>query len=161
MNKETKELIKQELEALKDEQGVVHPGDVVDFAIAHPESECHKHGFNWNVQEAARAYWLHQARYLIATCIVVTYEKGSEQGTEIRAFFREGKEENQERASGYVSTETMLQDSDHRRKVIVTVIKRVLGVLNSYPLPELKPLVTLANKLLTKYRQAEKEAEVS
>lgn len=148
------ELIAQELEELKSD-GELQPQVVVDYAKSHPTSELHKH-FNWNIKEAANAYWLQQARYLISKCVVITHES-TEEPQPIRAFFREGKSESEdeERSSGYVSTEEMLKDPAQRRKIIVTTIRRCLGVLHSYPLPELKPLITAANKLLHRYQQAE------
>jgi hypothetical protein len=148
------ELIAQELETLKAD-GELQPQAVVDYAKSHPNSELHKH-FNWNVKEAANAYWLQQARYLICKCVVVHVEP-HEPPKPIRVFFREGKPENEdeERAGGYVSTEAMLADPVQRRKLIVTILKRVLGNLNSYPIPEFKTLVALARKLLQKYQQVE------
>lgn len=145
-----KELIAQELEALKTPEGVIHTQDVVNFAKSHPKSESHKH-FNWNVHEAANAYWLQQARYLITMCTVVVMEI-DDGPTEIRAWFRESKSENnqEERATGYRSTEEMLKDAAERRKIVTTTVQRALGILNSYPLRELEPLIRLANRILDK-----------
>lgn len=154
-----RELIAQELEALK-VAGELQPQSVVDYAKSHPDSELHKH-FNWDLKQAANSYWLQQARYLISKCVVIHVEP-REQPQPFRAFFREGRPEaeDEERAGGYLRTEDMLADPVQRRKIIVTTLKRVLGVLNSYPLPEFKPVVALVSKLLQKYQQQTEKLEV-
>jgi hypothetical protein len=146
-----KKLIAEELEEIRLRHGgVLEAQDVVDEAKRNHSLEIHKH-FNWNVEEAANAYWLQQARYLITVCVSVSVEPDDEP-KEVRVFFREGKAEaGEERASGYVPTAEVLKDPDGRRKLIITIIRRVLGILNSYPIAELQPIVNLCHKLLRKY----------
>lgn len=56
--------VREELEQLVDINGLLHPRAVVEWARNHPGSELHR-AFEWNVEKAAYAHWLWQARQLI------------------------------------------------------------------------------------------------
>jgi hypothetical protein len=61
--------IENELTALMDEDGILNPRRVVEWAAGNPESDLHKQ-FEWDDQKAAEGYRLHQARRLIAIHVV-------------------------------------------------------------------------------------------
>ena len=56
--------IKSEIAKLQRQDGSYHPQDLVDYAADNPDSELHK-TFQWDDQEAGRAYRLWQARETI------------------------------------------------------------------------------------------------
>lgn len=56
--------IKSEIFKLRRQDGSYHPQDLVDFAADNPDSELHK-TFQWNDEQAGRAYRLWQAREVI------------------------------------------------------------------------------------------------
>lgn len=67
MNKS--EQIRGELEALRDEDGLIHPERVVAWAQEHAESALHSQ-FEWDDNKAAEEYRLWQARRTIAIHVV-------------------------------------------------------------------------------------------
>jgi hypothetical protein len=61
--------IRDELDALADEDGLIHPQDVVEWARSHPDSELYQK-FEWDLDKAAMAHWLYTARRLISVYVV-------------------------------------------------------------------------------------------
>ncbi|HJQ56420.1 MAG TPA: hypothetical protein VJ890_05915 [Vineibacter sp.] len=61
--------VRDELLALSDADDTIYTRRVVEWARTHPDSELHKH-FQWDVNKAAYAHWLWQARRLISVYVV-------------------------------------------------------------------------------------------
>lgn len=62
-------LIERELEQVRGNKELLHPGEVVDWAKRNPQSTLHRQ-FNWNDTDAANEYRLWQARRLIALHVI-------------------------------------------------------------------------------------------
>lgn len=63
------EKIAREVEALRRDDGLIVPEDVVRWAREHPDSALHSQ-FEWDDGKAAEAYRIWQARRVIAVCVV-------------------------------------------------------------------------------------------
>lgn len=61
--------IRDEIIALKDPGGLIHPHDLIEWARDNEDSELHGH-FEWNDTKAAHAWRLEQARGLIQVHVI-------------------------------------------------------------------------------------------
>lgn len=111
--------------------------EVVDFA-SDPATALHSQ-FEWSNEKAARSHRLDQARGIIRAFVKLLPETNNEP---IRAYVHI------EATRGYSSIEAVVRNVEQRELLVIGVLRRVLGQLTSFPLPELMELEALVRRLL-------------
>jgi hypothetical protein len=127
--------VAEELRSLRgDNAGVLDPERIVDFA-SDPETALHAK-FEWDDSVAGHKHRIWQARQLIRVYVtVLDTGKGAEP---IRMYVTTVQSE--EQPGGYRLTEEVLGDEEARHSLIIGQLNRLLSIIKSYPLPELKPI---------------------
>jgi hypothetical protein len=100
-------MIRDELEALIDTNGVLHPRTVVEWARSHPNSDLGR-SFDWDVERAAFAHWMDQARHLIQIHLVDVQEH--------RETF--SLQSDQRRGGGYRSVDVVFSTASMRAEAV-------------------------------------------
>lgn len=141
----------EELLALADDDGVIFPDQVVDWARGHPKSALHAQ-FQWDVARAAREHWLWQARQLIAVHVVD--DAGHRQTISLSIDRGHG--------GGYRPLDQVLANDELRRLAVGQAIGEALRwrERNSHLL-ELRPVFRSIERLEGKFREAAAAAEAA
>lgn len=124
MTKESREAIRIRLGEIElANGGRLTPDDVVEDA-KNPESPLHA-CFEWDIEKAASAYWIEQARTLITSIRVVTRVDK----TAVTSVFYVRDPSAADGEQGYISVATLRSDADMAREAIVSEFSRVAYVL--------------------------------
>jgi hypothetical protein len=124
MTGEQREAIRVRLGEIELENGGrLTPAAVVADA-KNPDSPLHG-CFTWDVEKAAQAYWIEQARALITSIQVVQRTDK----TSVRTVYYVRDPSAGCGEQGYVSTETLRSDKDMAREAIVAEFSRVADML--------------------------------
>lgn len=107
--------IVDEILALTDENELIHPARVVEWARENPESELHGQ-FEWDNAKAAHEYRLHQARRLIAVHVVD--DSGDRRVISLVT--------DRSKGGGYRDLQTVLSNDEMRR----IALRQALGEFN-------------------------------
>lgn len=114
--------------AKDDQDGLIQPEAVVE-AAKDPESPLH-HYFEWDVEAAAQAYWLVQARHLIGRYTVVRVDNGPQY---VNVTLRKGRPDERR---GYVPMQRAAADPDlleqivHEAEVVIVAWRNRLSAFN-------------------------------
>jgi hypothetical protein len=128
--------------------GRLDPEIILDFA-SNPKTALHSR-FNWDDAKAAHQHRLLQARNLIRV-YVKNIPVGDNLNRMTRVYVRSSTVEDE--GSGYVLTTDTLSDEEQRRRLIVSVLKRMLAHYTSYPLPELDGVATKIRSTIFEYEE--------
>ena len=110
----------QELKAIQHtNDGLLRPKDVVKFAHDHPESALNSQ-FEWDVERAAEAHWLEQARRVIRVHVEV-----SESIAEPIRVFVSLQDDRVDRGGGYRLTTTVMNDRQRRALLLHQALKEL------------------------------------
>jgi hypothetical protein len=131
--------LRGELEQLVSPDGLLHPRTVVEWARSHPESELYRQ-FQWDVEKAAWAYWLHQARQLII--IHVRDDFGQRTVFSLVSDQRHG--------GGYRDMETVLSTDEMRAEAIQQAFDELRRWRDRFThlRPELSPIFRVIDRRL-------------
>jgi hypothetical protein len=125
-------LIELELIRSRDPNGILYPERVVEFA-RDVKTALHSQ-FDWDVQRAAQAHWLEQARRIIR--VNVRLLEPSEGTGVIRAFVSVSGSGDK----GYQSSRVVLRSPTKRRELIESILDRFESTLHQHQLAELEPI---------------------
>lgn len=129
------ERVLAELLVIKGNKPAIDPEEVVAFA-AHPETALHSK-FEWDDAKAGHQYRIWQARQMLRVFVtVIDPGDGKERSVRMFAVLRE-KEAG---SSGYVPTADVLNEPLGRAELVLGLLRRLEGIVQSYPLPELQPV---------------------
>lgn len=104
------------------------------------KSELHK-CFEWNDTKAAESWRMQQARRLVCN-LVIKEERKSEQGPEVRLFFKTDADE------GYKPTVLIMQDKDEYQKLLQNALAELNAFQRKYrSLSELETVFTAIDEL--------------
>lgn len=104
------------------------------------KSELHK-CFEWNDTKAAESWRMQQARRLVCN-LVIKEERKSEQGPEVRLFFKTDANE------GYKPTVLIMQDKDEYQKLLQNALAELNAFQRKYrSLSELETVFTAIDEL--------------
>ena len=112
----------QELDALRNEEGVLDIHEVLEWATNHPKSELAK-GLEWDDDRAAFEYRLHQLRVIVASVRRVTVGGGEVQLK--RAHYSIG-------GGHYASPEAVEQDEEYQTIVLQRALRSLQGWTTRY-----------------------------
>lgn len=105
--------IGDELLALADDEGIIYPATVVDWAQSHPDSALHEQ-FEWDERRAAHQYWLYTARKLIAVHVVNV--AGERQTIALTIDYPTG---------GYRPMDSVLENAELRRQAVLQALREL------------------------------------
>ena len=119
----TKKEIQDHIRRLEKSNGTITPEMVVNDAM-DPDSPLHGE-FTWDKTEAAWAFWMHQARKLIASVkiTIITDSKTVKTVGYTRDPSKSGKEQ------GYISVEKAREDEETSRDILIEEFKRAGAAL--------------------------------
>lgn len=104
------------LDSLRDENGLIHPEDVVEAAMARPRSAMHRQ-FTWDDGEAAKRHRLSEARRLIGYVHIEIISEEDDDATS-RAFHRVRIDTDSDRNVGYSTAGTVFSREELARQVL-------------------------------------------
>jgi hypothetical protein len=132
--------VRAELESLEDENGLIMPEAVVEFA-KDPKTALHSR-FEWNDSEAAHQYRVEQARRLIR--VFVTVETVAE--TPVRAFV--SLPSDRKAGGGYRSMPAVMSDEERYRELLQCALADLRAFQTRYrAIKELEPVLREAEKV--------------
>jgi hypothetical protein len=124
MTKDQREAVRLRLAEIEMENGGRLTAAAVVEDAKSPASPLHAH-FTWDVQKAAEAHWIEQARALITSVQVVQRTDT----TSVRTVYYVRDPSAGQKEQGYVSTETLRTDADMAREALVNEFTRVADML--------------------------------
>lgn len=137
------EQLQEELTALQ-QDGVLNPDAVVDWAQAHPESQLHRE-FNWDDSEAAHQWRLSQARQLILRVKIVIHAPDQTE-MKVRRFVSLPSDRTAE--GGYRETLTVLSDDQQRAELLRSALAELKTLRRKYSqLKELAAVFSAVDEL--------------
>lgn len=113
--------IKEELLEIKGDNDLLYPGDVVDWASKHPQSDLHSR-FEWNNEKAGAAYRLWQARELIT--IHIRTEQGEPEMVSLSI--------DRKQDGGYRSIKDVVDNVELRDVMLSDAMKELSRVRSKY-----------------------------
>lgn len=137
----------------KQKGGILTPEDVVEFAKANPKSATHKR-FDWDLKSAAYSHWLEQARNILRVWVRVVDDGDTQKEMRATVSVSAPTPDNPQ-AREYQSTEIVLSNEETRRQLIYNTLRRIAGILRSYPIDELSPLSKQVDRLMVNYAPPE------
>jgi hypothetical protein len=138
--------ILEELKAIKGNKPAIDPEDVVAFA-ADETTALHSR-FEWDDSKAGHQYRVWQARHILSVYVTVVDDGGNKAPMRMFAVLRE----QDGGSTGYRTTEDVLNDPLERAELLLGLLRRLDGMLKSYPLAELEPI----RKAIDRCRKAAK-----
>lgn len=144
------------VQELERENGKARPHDLL--ALARPASSPLHALFNWNNDEAAEKWRLHQAREFIRA-VTVVYHEGEDEKWSGPAFvsvttISEDAEGKEIRDRGYMSVEKALSDPETRSQLLDEAIRQADYWKQKYRnLQELQPVVAAIEGVKAKVRK--------
>lgn len=124
ISNEQKELARQALQAIADRNGGQITPEQVIQAAKDPDSPLHSF-FTWDVDAAAHAHWLTQARSLIRS-VKIKIRTETKTVTAV-GFVRDPSKEASE--AGYVSVRSIRNDEDRKRDAMIAEFKRIASAI--------------------------------
>lgn len=128
--------ILNELEQIQGTSAVLTAEEVLSFA-QNPDTALHGH-FEWDDTKASHAYRLQQARQIIRVFFTVL-DDGAGRDVPMRIYVEAKAVE--PKVEGYNKTASVLDDPFKRQELVLTLVKRMEAIANSYPLAELRPVL--------------------
>ncbi len=148
-----KEVIKQELEEVRQRYGGVLKSEAVVEYAKNPETALHSQ-FTWDDSEAAHNYRLWQARMLIR---VVVKEAPKEEVEPMRVYVSMLEDRYGQPGGGYRSMEEVLTDKDLREQLMEQATKEFERWREKYEhLNELAEVFVAMDKVKSKRKKREK-----
>jgi hypothetical protein len=141
--------LREEMEAVRrrDQDGLLRPAAVVEYARANPQSVAHGL-FEWDDAAAAAAHRLNQARGLIRSVTVVELTR---ERRVIRAYVSVATD--RVSGGGYRPTSQAQQVAAYRHQLVEEALRKVERLQTSYAhLPELNPMFAEINEVVLRFR---------
>lgn len=132
--------VRDELRKIQGRKALITPEAVVEFA-RDPRTALHSQ-FDWDDRRAAHKHRLWQAREILRMAVVML-DPGAGRDQEVRMTVSLAND----RGSGYRSTQQVLDDPSSREDLVHELLNRIDSILNSYKLPELKPVADAVAKV--------------
>lgn len=142
------DVVLAEVEAMREETGIVKPGDVV--ARARPKRSPLHRAFEWSDTKAAGSYRTWQARKLLANLVVVTIV-GEGEIIEAPVYVSVFSEEH-DGERGYARVTQVLNDEDLRLQALSDTLKALNGLRRRYN--HLKELAEILDGFEVEVREA-------
>lgn len=152
LNNEQAQIIGEELELIKQNNGQLTPEAIVRQAKA---KKSRLHGFfDWDDKTAAGQYRISQARYLLRS-IEVHYVAEKSEPKSIKAFYSVTNKTDKKEERIYVSLGDMVKNKDYRQQVIERARREMVNWANRYrQYQELSPVVAAIDKLQNDEKKA-------